>query len=102
MDHRWAGARLIERAGTKWIAVGRREMMVTAAAQAPALPAGTLRTRLKTGWSVTDALTKRWTHAAPNAAWAPEFQDANVRQAPQRRASGLARRYAARPPCACA
>jgi hypothetical protein len=57
-DHRWAGARLIERAGTKWIAVGRREMMVTAAAQAPALPAGTLRTRLKTGWSVTDALTK--------------------------------------------
>ena len=74
MDHRWAGARLVERAGTKRIAVGGREMTVTEAAQAAGLPAGTLRTRLKTGWSVADALTKPLDARGPKRRRpAPEF-----------------------------
>ena len=58
MDHRWAGARLVVRSGARRIAVGGREMTVAEAAQAAGLPANALRTRLRTGWPVTDALTK--------------------------------------------
>lgn len=57
MDHRWAGARLVVRSGARRIAVGGREMTMAEAAQAAGLPANALRTRLRTGWPVTDALT---------------------------------------------
>ena len=56
MEHRWAGARLIERDGTKRISIGAREMTLTEAAEAAGLPAAALRTRLRNGWSVADAL----------------------------------------------
>jgi hypothetical protein len=58
MDHRWAGARLIERPARDGWRFGAREMMVTEAAQAAGLPAGVLRSRPAAGWSVADALTK--------------------------------------------
>ena len=59
MDHRWAW-RAARRARRHEADCGRgaREMTVTEAGQAAGLPAGTLRTRLKTGWPVADALTK--------------------------------------------
>jgi hypothetical protein len=58
MDHRWAGARLVERAGTKRIAVGGARDDGDRGGRRPGFQRGTLRTRLKTGWPVADALTK--------------------------------------------
>ena len=40
------------------IAVGAREYSVTEAAKLCGLPFGTLRTRLRSGWSIADAMTK--------------------------------------------
>jgi hypothetical protein len=58
MDHQWAGARLVERAGIRRIAIGGRELTLTEAAEAAGLSAGLLRARLLRGWSVVEALTK--------------------------------------------
>jgi hypothetical protein len=55
MDQRWAGARLIKRDGTMKISVGAREMTLTEAAAG--INAGALRTRLRGGWPVGEALT---------------------------------------------
>jgi hypothetical protein len=57
MDQRWAGARLIKRDGTMKISVGAREMTLTEAAAAAGINAGALRTRLRGGWPVGEALT---------------------------------------------
>ena len=58
MDHRWAGAWVVERAGIRRIAIGGRELTLTEAAEAAGLSAGLLRARLLRGWSVVEALTK--------------------------------------------
>jgi hypothetical protein len=56
MDQRWSRARLIKRSGTMKISVGAREMILTEAAAA-GINASALRTRLRGGWPVGEALT---------------------------------------------
>jgi hypothetical protein len=57
MDQRWARARLIKRDGTMKISVGAREMTLTEAAAAAGINPNALRTRLRGGWPVGEALT---------------------------------------------
>jgi hypothetical protein len=77
MDRRWTGARLIERDGTKRISIGAREMTVTQAAEAAGLPVATLRTRLRNGWPVADALAKPLDPRGPKRRPEPSRQESD-------------------------
>jgi DNA-directed RNA polymerase specialized sigma24 family protein len=58
LDHRFLNAHLVTRRGHAVVAIGAREYSLNEAAKLCGLPFGTLRTRLRSGWSIADAMTK--------------------------------------------
>jgi DNA-directed RNA polymerase specialized sigma24 family protein len=58
LDHRFMNAHLVTRRGQAVVAIGAREYSVMEAAKLCGLPFGTLRSRLRAGWSIADAMTK--------------------------------------------
>ncbi len=55
---RFLDAHLVPRRGQIAVAIGAREHSITEAGQLCGLPFGTLRSRLRAGMSIADALTK--------------------------------------------
>jgi hypothetical protein len=58
LDRQFFGAHLVSRRGQMAIAIGKTEYTITEAAKLCGLPFGTLRSRLRAGWSISDAMTK--------------------------------------------
>ena len=65
LDHRFMNAHLVTRSGKMMVALGARELSIPQVADLAGLPVLALRSRLKRGWPVQEALTRPV--APPNA-----------------------------------
>lgn len=58
LDHRFMNAHLVTRRGQVMVAIGNREYSMPEAAKLCGMPLGTLRSRLRAGMSIAEAMTR--------------------------------------------
>jgi hypothetical protein len=61
LDHRFMNAHLVTHRGHLMVAIGNREYSVPAAAKLCGMPIGTLKSRLRAGMNIAEAMTRQVT-----------------------------------------